>query len=255
MIKVVLLGYGNVGHHLFEVMNKTSGIEVVQVYNHKLQSIQLLTPFTSITDKLEALVDADLYLIAVSDKKVSGLSRKIPLQGKLVAHTSGSVSMHQLDKKNRRAVFYPLQSFSKQRKLNFGEIPICIESEAAEDLKILKKVATALGSTTHKINTDQRRSLHLSAVFINNFTNHLYRIGHELCEENVVDFNLLKPLIKETAAKLEDITPYNAQTGPARRGDLKTIEKQENQLQSENHKAIYKLLTQSIQKLYGSKKL
>ncbi len=123
------------------------------------------------------------------------------------------------------------------------------------NFEILKKLAIAIGSKSYKVTTKQRLSLHLSAVFVNNFTNHLYRVGHELCEANNVPFNVLKPLIKETASKIEKLTPYEAQTGPARRDDQLTIKKQLSLLENDEHKEIYRLMTKSIQDLYGRKKL
>lgn len=255
MIKVVLLGYGNVGFHLYEVFSKAADIDVVQIYNHRFPSIDHLQNKVRVTDKLKDLAEADVYIIAVSDDRVSSLSNKIPESNKLVVHSSGSVPMHDLDKKHRRGVFYPLQTFSKEREVNFKEIPLCLETDDKADFKILEKLAAAIGSRSFKISTKQRQSLHLSAVFVNNFTNHLYRVGHELCEANNVPFDILKPLIRETAAKIENMTPYEAQTGPAKRDDQKTIKKQLAVLEKNSHKEIYRLMTESIQDLYGSKKL
>src|SRR5690606_35076710 len=129
---------------------------------------------------------------------VANLSTKLPFENRLVVHTSGTVNIHELDKKNRRGVFYPLQTFSKSAALDFANVPFCIEAIDKSDLKTLKTLSTSIGSKSHRVNTNQRKSLHLAAVFVNNFTNQLYRIAHEITEEEGVEFDILKPLIMET---------------------------------------------------------
>ena len=111
-------------------------------------------------------------------------------------------------------------------------------------------MASALGSDSHKVNSDQRRGLHLAAVFVNNFTNQLYRVAHEITESQGAEFDILKPLILETAKKVQNLSPYMAQTGPAKRNDKRTIKKQMKQLENEHHRDIYELLTNSIQKTH-----
>ncbi|SFD25865.1 Rossmann-like and DUF2520 domain-containing protein [Algibacter pectinivorans] len=255
MISVVILGAGNVATHLFKGFEKTNDVSVVQWYNRNASSLQPYSHLVDVTDNLEALKDADLYIIAVSDDAISELSSSLPFKDKLVVHTSGSVSVYDLDMKLKRGVLYPLQSFSKAAKLDFDNVPICIETIDKKSYPLLKKVAVSLGSPTKRINSDQRRVLHLAAVFVNNFTNQLYRIGHEITESEGAEFDLLKPLIKETANKIEDMSPFKAQTGPAKRNDKKTIKKHLKQLDNEHHKAVYELLTDSIKRTHGRKKL
>ncbi len=251
MIRVVLIGYGNVGFHLYQAMNALKEIEVVQVYNRKSSFRKNLPTDTGITNSFEELKEADIYILTVSDDAIISVSQKLKMKDKLVVHTSGNTSLHAIDKKHRRGVFYPLQTFSTQREVNFSEVPICIETENKTDEESLRQLAGHLGCNTHKLSTDQRRSLHLAAVFVNNFTNHLYRIGHELCEANRVPFDILKPLIKETAAKLDDLTPFMAQTGPAKRGDTKTVNKHLELLENEKQKEVYNTFSQLIANLYG----
>ena len=188
--------------------------------------------------------------MAVSDDSIAKLSQDLPFENRLIAHTSGSVSMHDLDKKNKISVFYPLQTFSKDSDINFSEIPICVEVYQKQNLQLLKDLAIAIGCKSHKISTEQRQTIHLAAVFINNFTNQLYRIGHEICESNNIEFDIIKPLILETAKKIQDMSPFMAQTGPAKRNDKKTIKRHLKQIESEEHKAIYELLTASIKKTH-----
>ncbi|WP_299126362.1 DUF2520 domain-containing protein [uncultured Winogradskyella sp.] len=253
MISVVLLGAGNVATHLYRAFSKSETIVINQWYNRTLTSISSYANNVSITNDLSQLKEADIYILAVSDDSIEKLSQDLPFTNRLVAHTSGSVSMHDLDKKNQIAVFYPLQTFSKDADIDFTDIPICIEVYEKQNLQLLKDLAKAVGCESHKITTEQRRTLHLAAVFVNNFTNQLYRIGHEICESKSINFNLLKPLITETAKKVQTITPYMAQTGPAKRNDKKTIKKQLKLIENEEHEAIYKLLTSSIKKTHGQR--
>jgi len=129
----------------------------------------------------------------------------------------------------------------------------CIEIEHKSNLNILKELVSSIGSKFYKVNSQQRTALHLAAVFINNFTNQLYRIGHEIAESESVDFNILKPLIKETANKIDNLSPYLAQTGPAKRNDKKTLKKHLKALNKDIHKEIYELMTESIQQTHGKK--
>ena len=255
MISVVILGAGNVATHLFKGFSKTSEVSVVQWYNRSLSAIQSYENVVDVTDDLNTLKDADIYILAVSDDVICELSSKLPFKNKLVVHTSGSVSVYDIDKKHKRGVLYPLQSFSKNAEMDFANVPICIETIDKACFPILKKLSLSLGSPIKRINSDQRRVLHLAAVFVNNFTNQLYRIGHEITESEGAEFDLLKPLILETAKKVQEMSPFKAQTGPAKRNDKKTIKKHLKTLESQHHKDIYELLTKSIIHTHGRKKL
>ena len=225
MISVVILVAGNVATHLFKGFSKTSEVSVVQWYNRSLSAIQSYENKVDVTDDLNTLKDADVYILAVSDDVIGELSSKLPFKNKLVVHTSGSVSVYDIDKKHKRGVLYPLQSFSKNAEMDFANVPICIETIDKACFPILKELSLSLGSPIKRINSDQRRVLHLAAVFVNNFTNQLYRIGHEITESEGAEFDLLKPLILETAKKVQEMSPFKAQTGPAKRNDKKTIKK------------------------------
>jgi predicted short-subunit dehydrogenase-like oxidoreductase (DUF2520 family) len=255
MISVVILGGGNVATHFFKGFEKSAEVSVIQWYNRSLAAIKPFANAVEITDDLSKLKDADAYILAVSDDVIAEVSSQMPFNDKLVVHTSGSVSVYDLDKKHKRGVLYPLQSISKNADVDFAHVPICIETIDKKSYPVLKKLAKSLGSPTKRINSDQRRVLHLAAVFVNNFTNQLYRIAHEITEGEGAEFDLLKPLILETAKKVQDMSPYMAQTGPAKRNDKKTIKKHLKLLENEQHKAIYKLLTESIKQTHGRKKL
>ncbi|WP_243471603.1 Rossmann-like and DUF2520 domain-containing protein [Winogradskyella sp. MH6] len=253
MITVTILGAGNVASHLYKAFKNAKNVTVKQWYNRTYSDISSYANDVDTIDDLAQLKDADIYIMAVSDDSIASLSRALPFENRLVAHTSGSVSIHDLDRKNQRAVFYPLQTFSKDAELDFSEVPICIEVTEKENLQLMKDLAEALGCKPYKITTEQRQTLHLSAVFINNFTNQLYRIAHEISDAKSINFDILKPLIMETARKVQDMSPYKAQTGPAKRNDKKTIKRHLKQLENEEHKAIYELLTASIKKTHGQR--
>ena len=251
MVKVVIIGSGNVAQHLIAAFKNAqilgSDIDLIQVYSRQTASVSHLLNLDQITNDLDTLAEADLYIIAVSDDAIGAISSQLPFKNRLVVHTSGSVPLHALDEDNRKGVFYPLQTFTKNKAVDFKIIPICLESENATDYQLLDKVAKSISEKVFAINSEQRKALHVAAVFVNNFTNHLYQIGQEICEENQVPFEILKPLIAETANKIMVLSPEEAQTGPAKRNDSITIEAHEAFLSNENHLKIYKTLTQSIQ--------
>lgn len=251
MIKIAILGAGNVATHLYKQFAKRDTVSVIQWYNRTFDDIKSFQNETEVIDDLTQLKEADIYILAVSDDAIAPLSQQLPFANRFVVHTSGSVNIHDMDKKNTRGVFYPLQTFSSEAAVDFKNVPICIESESKEKLTLLKSLGEALGSKVYKINTEQRQTLHLSAVFVNNFSNQLYRIAHEISDAKSINFEILKPLIQETARKIEDMSPYMAQTGPAKRNDKKTIKRHLKQLDNDHHKAIYQLMTDSIKKTHG----
>tara|TARA_R110002050_G_scaffold74772_6_gene160307 strand:- start:72614 stop:73381 length:768 start_codon:yes stop_codon:yes gene_type:complete len=255
MISVVILGAGNVATHLFKAFSKADNTIVNQWFNRNLKSIETYKNKVDITNDLSTLKEADIYILAVSDDAIAELSLQLPFKNRLVVHTSGSVSVYDIDKKHKRGVFYPLQTFSKDADMDFANVPICLETLNKECYPILKNLADSIGSPKRRVNGDQRRILHLAAVFVNNFTNQLYRIGHEITEGEGAEFDMLKPLILETAKKIQDLSPFKSQTGPAMRNDKKTIKKHLKLLENDHHKDIYKLLTTSIQRTHGRKKL
>ncbi|BDB55223.1 hypothetical protein GENT5_15280 [Flavobacterium ammoniigenes] len=247
MIKVSIIGSGNVAQHLIQAFQLNSQIELVQVVARDIKKVAHLLDSNRITSEYTQLQEADLYIIAVSDDAIAEVSSALPFENRLVAHTSGTVALDSLNSNNRRAVFYPLQSFSKDKPIDFKSVPICLEAENEKDVQILKQLAHSISNAFYEINSEQRKALHVAAVFVNNFVNYLYQMGNEICDANAIPFEILKPLIQETANKIATLSPKNAQTGPAKRNDLKTIAAHEEFLKDENQAAIYKLLTQSLQ--------
>ncbi|MEW5675813.1 Rossmann-like and DUF2520 domain-containing protein [Flavobacterium enshiense] len=247
MITVNIIGSGNVAQHLISVFQQTEDVMLQQVFSRHRENISHLLTDNKIVTDFQHLNPADITIISVTDGAIAEVSNQLPYDNQLVVHTSGSMGLEELNPKNRKGVFYPLQTFSKSKAINFKNIPLCLETEAVNDYAILENLGKSISDKVYKISSQQRQSLHVAAVFSCNFVNHLYQLGNEICEENKVPFEILFPLIQETADKIKTLSPKEAQTGPAIRHDQKTIEKHLAFLDDENKKTIYTLLTQSIQ--------
>lgn len=258
MIKAVIIGLGNVGTHLSRALQQSNQVEVIQYLNrspiseNELTSRIGLASLDKFTHDFDKIKEADMYFIAVKDDAIEEVIDSIPFQQKIVAHTSGSVALSE-NAKHQNAVFYPLQTFSKQREVNFSEIPICIEAASKKTLHVLESVANSISNKVFYIDSIQRKQLHLSAVFVCNFVNHLYHIGENLCTSKGIDPQILAPLIQETVAKIVDLSPQDAQTGPALRGDQQTM-KAHLEMLKDNTKLqeLYQLISASIQE-HGKK--
>lgn len=243
---MVLLGSGNVAQHLITAFSNSSAIDLIQVVARNPESIQHLIAIDKICSDYREIKKADVYLIAVSDNAIAEVSSHLPFENRFVAHTSGSMGLEVLDAKNRRGVFYPLQTFTKNKAVNFKEIPICLESEQPTDYPTLEQMAKTISNVYQPISSEQRKALHVAAVFVCNFVNHLYQIGADICKDNNLSFELIQPLISETAQKVQILSPAAAQTGPAKRKDTQTINNHLGFLTDNNQKELYKLLTKSI---------
>ncbi len=251
MITVVIIGSGNIAYHLAKAFGKSSDIHIIQRYSRNILSDPNFDSNIPKTDHIDNLVSADIYIIAINDDAISAFSKQLTFTKGLVVHTSGSKSLNILKCKANKGIFYPLQTFSIDRDLNYEHIPICIETENTSDLKLLKSLARSISKNVYEVNSQQREKLHIAAVFANNFSNHMFKLASDICIENNISFDVLKPLIFETTQKLQTLSPYEAQTGPAKRNELTVIEKQIQQLDS-NKKEIYNLVTKSIIKTYNS---
>ncbi len=247
MMKVTIIGSGNVAQHLIKAILNTSEVALQQVLARQTEGIEHLMDTSKIITKYDELLEADLYIIAVSDSAIAEVSSLLPFSDRLVAHTSGTMPLDVLFSKNRRAVFYPLQTFSKTKNIDFKKVPLCLEAEEETDLEKIRKIGNSVSDDVNFINSQQRKSLHVAAVFVSNFANHLYFIGEQICKESEIPFDILKPLIKETAEKIYHLDPKSAQTGPAIRGDQNTIDAHLKFIENDDYKKIYSLLTESIQ--------
>ncbi|WP_413532735.1 Rossmann-like and DUF2520 domain-containing protein [Empedobacter brevis] len=252
MSSIVILGAGNVAFHLTRALIENT-CNVRQIFNRTLEHAREIGDANRIsyTDKISEIEKADIYIIASADSGIEEFSHYIPYDDVLVVHTSGSSPMSVLKGDYRKGVFYPLQTFSKDRTMRYDNIPFFIEAENPEDLKKLNELANRISNEVHELNFEGRMQVHMTGVWANNFVNHLYYIAGNICEQNNLPFDILLPLIQETANKVIEMSPKDAQTGPARRGDQKIIDRHLEALQDESRLLqIYQILTDSIKRVY-----
>lgn len=250
MISVVVLGGGNLAYHLVKSFLNADNVRVEQVFLRDTSKFSLYSKKIDVTDSYKRLKKADVYIIAVSDSAISEVSENINNRQGVVVHTSGGNSINILKNTGAKGVFYPLQTFSKAKEISFKNIPLCIEAENEQDFRVLERLANAVSNTVYKITSEQRSQLHIAAVFANNFTNHMLTIAEKICKENDLPFQILIPLVEETVSKISKLSPFEAQTGPAKRNDTQTIKNHLKKLDSYN-KNLYLALSNSIIKLYN----
>lgn len=256
-LRIAILGTGNVAWHLARTLENKGHI-ISHIYDrdiNKAEKFALDYFNASTSDSLDLIsINATLFIMAIADDSIEEVAQalKLPPDAALV-HTSGTVPLNYLGyaQTHNIGVFYPLQTFSKGKSLDFSNIPICIEGESDETIEMLRGLANSISSAVHLLNSSQRKVIHLAAVFACNFTNHMFTVSKGVLESNDLDFDMLKPLIVETLNKSFDIGPENAQTGPAKRGDMETLDKQLGSLSNNPQVAdIYKLISQNIIDFY-----
>lgn len=253
--RVVLVGAGNVATHLGMALKK-AGYEVVQVFSRMEHSASALAGQlgTDYTVSLEALCpDADLYIVSVKDAVLQSLLPSV-VRGReeaLFVHTAGSMPMNVWEGiAIRYGVLYPMQTFSKQRPVDFGTVSFFIEANGPDDLETLKAMASSLGSKVYEASSEQRMSLHVAAVFACNFANHMYALSAKLLAKYGMPFEAMLPLIGETADKVHLLAPKEAQTGPAVRRDGNVMNKHLDLLADEPVlQELYEKISKSIQEI------
>ena len=248
-MQIIIIGSGNVAYHLAKAF-KESGVEVAQIFGRNKPELSKISEKLSIPFSTETIADADLYLISVSDTSISEVSTLIKKENVLVAHTSGSVSREALNGSYRKSVFYPLQTFSKSKKLDYSKIPFFIDTENENDAVILRNLALKISKNVMFANDEKRKYIHLTAVFACNFVNHLYARAKEISDSQNIPFDYFLPLIDETTQKIHELEPKLAQTGPAVRGDNRVLEIHKQLITDEEKLKIYKTLNESIKKMY-----
>ncbi len=254
-MNVAVIGAGNIAWHLSKAFIN-AGFPVKQIWNRTAEGatdLALEIGADSITDLALLSDDVDLVVMAVSDKAISEIAAQLQLkEHQVLVHTSGSVSLHVI--KNfaaKTGVIYPLQTFSKEVQVDFTEIPVFIEGDSPETVNRLETVVEKLSSKVYKADSAQRIKLHIAAVFACNFTNHFYALAQELLTSSGLDFDFIKPLIKETVQKAVNGNPKALQTGPAIRNDADTMSKHLEMLNAAPQlQELYKLVSQSIVKMY-----
>jgi len=257
-MKAVIIGSGNVATHLALAFQK-KGIIISQVYSRTSANAELLaqklnTSFTTHTAGIDR--NADIYIYALKDSSFLHLLKRFDLPKAIHVHTSGSIPMKDFyGYTERYGVFYPLQTFSINKEIDFSNVPICIEANSEKLENELVQLAKLLTTKTYILSSEQRRKVHLAAVFACNFTNYMYDIAHDIVLGAGIEFDILKPLIMETADKINTLSPREAQTGPAIRYDENIINKHLILLDNKKHwKAIYKKLTKNIHNRHAKKK-
>ncbi len=253
---IVIIGTGNVGSALALRLHHI-GQQIRAVYNrtpHKAHALAARLS-TQVAPAIDALPrDAGLYLLAVNDDAIESaaqqLSRLLP-QTAIVAHTSGATPLEAVARHFRRAaIFYPLQSFAPERQPRWEQIPICLSANQAATLDALRPLAARAGGQVYVLDDRQRQQLHVAAVFANNFTNYCYHVAERLLASQHLPFEMLHPLIRETAARLSHAPPAQLQTGPAIRGDRQTIARHIEVLAPHPEwQALYEHLTRLISEL------
>jgi len=251
-MNISIIGSGNVatvlgkriastGHHIREVFSPTK--------KHAIELAESIGA-SPCSNWEEMDMSSDLYLAAISDQGLIQLCGYLNLDNKLIVHTAGSVSIHVLRSVSKNyGSFYPLQSLRKELN-RIPDIPFLVDGNSNESLTLITDFAKGISDQVHRASDDQRLTLHLAAVIVNNFTNHLYSLTEKFCADNGVEFKLLSPLMSETTARLHDFSPSQTQTGPAARGDLETIAKHLQLLKTNPElRELYSVISKSIMQM------
>ena len=253
MPTVSFIGSGNLAWHLAPALDN-HGFIVKEVFSARPKNAAALTERLYQAEVKSSLdfsdSPSDIFFIAVSDEVIADIAKEIVLPEKsTLVHTSGSqpLSILQFAAAANTGVFYPLQTFTKTRAIDFKNIPVFIEASNEDAEKKLTTIAKALTSKFRKITSEERKALHVAAVFASNFPNHMLRISKMLMEEKGLNFEWLKPVILETINKALATGPEYSQTGPAVRGDLEILDEHMKYLKSDKTLAkIYEIISQDI---------
>lgn len=249
---ISLIGAGNVASHL-AVHFQARGIEVKTISSRNNDSARILAAKIKsiVIEDLSSLPAENLVLICVNDEEIESVINQLPI-GNSIIYTSGNVAIDSLPKRENLGVLYPLQTFSKGQAMQLSNVPFLIEANNSNFGKIIYSLACKLSCNVSFADSVERQKLHLGAVFVNNFTNHLFYLAKKYIDDQHLNWEVLSPLLAETFRKLEYMDPFDAQTGPARRNDLKTIQNHLNELDGKS-KEIYDILSKSIIETYQSK--
>ena len=257
---VAFIGAGNLATNLAKALYR-KGFRIVQIYSRTEESAQSLAQMVEAectTALSDVTKDAQLNIVSLKDAALVRLLPEIVAGGErkaLWVHTAGSIPMDiWAGHVERYGVFYPMQTFSKLREVDFRDIPIFVESRSEEDTRFLKDIAAALSEQVYEATSEQRKSLHLAAVFTCNFTNHMYALAAELLKKYQLPFEAMLPLIDETARKVHELEPRAAQTGPALRYDENVIDGHICMLADEPEmQELYRKISESIHRLAAGK--
>lgn len=251
-MKIVFIGAGNLATNVAKALYE-AGHEILQVFSRTMASAEALagTVGAVATDDVSAVAgNADIYILSVKDAALKSVIEKL-CDGKrngLFVHTAGSIPMGVFEGHAERfGVFYPMQSFSKQRQVDFSDVSIFVEAKRKEDLDMLFRLGRSLSPNVVELSSEGRKRLHLAAVFACNFTNHCYHLAEKVLSEYDIPFDVMLPLVDETARKVHEVSPMEAQTGPAVRYDENVINMQRDMLpEGSGIRQIYELMSKDI---------
>jgi predicted short-subunit dehydrogenase-like oxidoreductase (DUF2520 family) len=252
-MRITIIGSGNVATHMAAAL-KNAGHNIVQVYSRNIQNAALLAYHVKAepVDNLQHISsETDVIVIAVKDDVIGVIAEQLAKHDKLMLHTSGATDMFALLAFTDRAgVLYPLQTFSKVKEVNFRQVPLCIEGADDGITHQIEELAQSISNNIYRIDSAQRKILHLAAVFACNFPNYLYEMARQLLDAKGLDFELLRPLILETAEKVQERLPAQVQTGPAVRKDTGSMESHLKLLvERPDLQQLYTILSQGIIKM------
>lgn len=250
-MKIVIIGSGNLATNLSLAL-KDAGQDIVQIFSRTEAHAKELADKVGCryTASLDAILsDADVYILSVKDDALQRLIPAICASSKngLFLHTAGSVPMNLFEgSASQYGVLYPMQTFSKNRRVDFREIPCFIEASSPQSLSVVRSLAECISDHVVECDSEKRKKMHLAAVLACNLTNHCYRLAERVIEEEQIDFSLFLPLIEETARKVKSLSPKEAQTGPMVRYDQGVMRMQMEMLPDERTREIYRLMAESI---------
>lgn len=250
-MRIVFVGAGRLATQFARALHE-KGHEIVAVYSRTIESAKALSELVggyATTSIAELPLTADAFILAVKDDALAGLIPQLA-EGRSdcsIFHTAGSVPMSVFGSLRHHGVIYPMQTFSKECEVDFARIPVFIEASSEETIQRAEALATAVSSEVHRLSSDERRYLHLAAVFACNFSNHCYALAADILERQGLPFSVMLPLIEETARKAGTMHPRDAQTGPAVRYDEHVIQSQLQLLADDPLKQeVYALMSRSI---------
>ena len=245
---ISIIGTGNVAFHLGSAF-LDRGISIKSIFGRDPNKTKQLAGLfkTEVASSL-LTIESDLILICVSDDAIESIVAQLPVNSK-IAYTSGSLELQRFTQHTNIGVLYPLQTFSRDRIVNLFEVPFLIEANSVDFAQELFDLAWQISRKVSFANSSERKTYHLAAVWMNNFTNHLIYQSKEILDNKELNWEFLLPLLKETVNKLDSMSPYDSQTGPARRNDQSIIQQHEEMLNG-IPKELYTLLTKSIIDLY-----
>lgn len=259
-MRISFIGAGRVAYHLASVLKQQH--QIVQIYNRTWEKTQRLAEHVAAQacpSLSELNPEIDLLILAVSDQSIAAVIAEVAplLPNVLIVHTSGSTDLQRLQQHHPRSgVFYPLQTFSLEREIDWKQTPLFVEAAVEEDQQCLLQLAQQLSERVYAYSSQQRLSLHLAAVFACNFANYCYDMSKQIVDQTQVDFSLLYPLILETAAKATQNDPKTMQTGPAVRGDVNILQMHQSilaDLQRPDLAEVYALMSQKIMQRHQAK--